>query len=27
LVSLLLPEDTARAAYDAKERRMIMGGD
>lgn len=27
LVSLLAPEDTARAAYDAKERRMIMGGE
>jgi len=27
LVSLIAPEDTARAAYDAKERRMIMGGE
>ena len=27
LVSLLAPDDTARAAYDAKERRMIMGAE
>jgi cation/acetate symporter len=27
LVSLVAPDQTARAAYDAKERRMIMGVD
>jgi cation/acetate symporter len=27
LVSLLAPEESARAAYEAKERRMIVGVD
>jgi hypothetical protein len=27
VVSLLAPESAARQGYDAKERRMIMGGD